>query len=79
MLRWLRSAYRFPKYDIRDLVWLGYAYVLIGVGFAVVGVLRLPEWPASLYAALAVLWFFQAFATRKEIRRRKNAQASAPL
>lgn len=73
MLRWLRRAYRFPKYDNRDLLWLGYAYVVMGLGFAVVGVLRLPEWPAYLYAAVALLWFFQAFATRVEIRRRKVA------
>lgn len=78
MLRWLRNAYRFPKYDNRDLRWLGYAYVVIGLGFAVVGVLRLPRM-SRLSLCKRRLWFFQAFATWKELRRRKVAQDAALL
>ncbi|GAA5200027.1 hypothetical protein GCM10023346_41130 [Arthrobacter gyeryongensis] len=72
-MQWLWNAYRFPKQSVSDLVSLEYVYLIIAVGWTVIGIFRLPGWPGYLDIIYAIFVGTLSLAARKEIRRRQES------
>ena len=75
MMKWIRNFLRFPDLTIKDLASLKYVYLVVGAGWVVLGIFRLPQAPGYLYIVFGILWCALFPAAEREIRRRQESSA----
>ena len=73
LLARMSASIRFRKSSIADLNWQKYAWMTIGVGWILIGVLGWSGWPAVLAVLLGIGWLVQSGLAVREIRRRRRA------